>query len=70
MRQNREDKVLFCKHLYNSNLNPPSVKILTPTIGQHINGTFKIQSMAYDLDNNINNNGNWDEYSSSTRSSK
>jgi hypothetical protein len=43
--------------IHNSNLNPPIVKFLTPTEGQHINGTFTIQVTALDLENNIDTNG-------------
>ena len=43
--------------VHNSNDNPPFVRLLTPTKGQYINGTFKVQAYAFDLENNIANTG-------------
>jgi hypothetical protein len=43
--------------VHNINKNPPEVKILSPTMGQILNGTFKAQAYAFDLENNIDNKG-------------
>ncbi len=43
--------------VHNSNLNTPVIEILSPTKGQHINGTLNISVYAHDMENNIDKNG-------------
>ncbi|WP_455392105.1 hypothetical protein, partial [[Eubacterium] cellulosolvens] len=48
-----EDSIL----IHNNMDNPPVVKITAPTRAEHINGTYKIQAAASDLENNIDKLG-------------
>jgi hypothetical protein len=43
--------------IHNSNTNPPFVRVLSPSRGEHINGTYSLQAYALDLENNIDSNG-------------
>ncbi|WP_455392015.1 integrin alpha, partial [[Eubacterium] cellulosolvens] len=43
--------------IHNSRMNPPFIKVLSPTRGEHINGTYTIQTSAIDLENNIDTVG-------------
>ena len=43
--------------IHHTNQNPPIIRILTPTKGQYISGTYPAQAYAYDLENNIDNRG-------------
>ncbi len=43
--------------IHNLPNNPPTIKILSPTLGQYINGTFNSRVFAYDMEENINKQG-------------
>ena len=43
--------------IHNSKMNAPIIEILTPTHGQHINGTFTLRASAIDFEENIDSMG-------------